>query len=43
MRTYCALALFSFAVWYTLWFPPVRRPAEIGYPSDEALVFSDNN
>ncbi len=43
MRTWCALALFSFAIWYALWFPSVRRTTEVTYPSDDALVFSENN
>ena len=43
MRAYCALGLLAFAVWYSLWFPPVRRRAEIEYPSDEALMFSESN
>lgn len=29
MRTICLLALFSFAVWYALFFPSVRRPAPV--------------
>ncbi|KKN54902.1 hypothetical protein LCGC14_0587950 [marine sediment metagenome] len=29
MRPWCALALFSFAVWYTLFFPRLRRPVPV--------------
>ena len=43
MRAWCALALFSFAVWYALFFPGVRRPTTVVHPSDDALVFSESN
>ena len=43
MNTWCALALFGFVVYWSLFFPPVRRPAEIEWPEESGLTFSDNN
>jgi len=39
---WCGLLLLGFAVWYALWFPPVRRPAAIAYPRDGGRVFVNN-
>ncbi|KKM79804.1 hypothetical protein LCGC14_1346250 [marine sediment metagenome] len=43
MRPWCLyFALAGFAIWWAL-FTGVRRPAEVTYPRDEALTFSENN
>ncbi len=44
MNAWCLyLLLGGFAVWWALFLAPVRRPAAVEYPSDDALLFSESN
>ena len=41
MNTWCLLGLLGWAIFWSL-YPRVRRPAEIEWPEESHLIFSDN-